>query len=127
MGLKSYMNDVKQVNILGTEYRVCEKKYLQEPEFAARQINGYCNWPEKQIVYCDMQTYPGYEMEGSAHLDILEKQILRHEIVHAFLFESGLGYSSATVDSWATNEEMVDWLAYQLPKIKKACEELDVF
>ncbi len=44
-------------------------------------------------------------------------QTLRHEILHAYLFESGLDWSSRDIESWATNEEMIDWIALQFPKI----------
>ncbi|HJA90843.1 MAG TPA: hypothetical protein H9948_08655 [Candidatus Jeotgalibaca merdavium] len=41
---------------------------------------------------------------------------IRHELIHVFLFESGLGENS----QWAQNEEMVDWFARQFPKLLKA-------
>jgi hypothetical protein len=45
---------------------------------------------------------------------------LRHEIVHAFFFESGLAQSSNKCEDWAMNEEMVDWIARQGLKIYAA-------
>ena len=54
-----------------------------------------------------------------------KKLTLRHEILHAFLFESGLDAGSiATYGPWANNEEMVDWFAIQSPKIFKVYSEL---
>jgi hypothetical protein len=53
------------------------------------------------------------------------RRVVRHEIVHAFLMESGLDESSNPADAWATNEEMVDWFARQGPKIYKAWKEAD--
>lgn len=44
--------------------------------------------------------------------------VLRHELIHAFLFETGLGFCS----EWATNEEMVDWFARNWTKINKLME-----
>ena len=44
--------------------------------------------------------------------------------MHAFLNESGLIDNAFYDGSWATNEEMVDWIALQMPKIVKACEEV---
>jgi hypothetical protein len=41
------------------------------------------------------------------------KKVLRHELVHAFIYESGLD----TCCGWARNEEMTDWIATQFPKI----------
>ena len=53
-----------------------------------------------------------------------EEETLRHEIVHAFLNESGLMDSTFAYDGgWSKNEEMVDWLAIQIPKIHKVFEE----
>ena len=49
-------------------------------------------------------------------LDIL----WRHEIVHAFLLESGLAECSGDTDCWAQNEAMVDWFARQGQKIYAA-------
>lgn len=52
------------------------------------------------------------------------KQVLRHEIVHAFLNESGLVYNSNfSMQGWATNEEMVDWIAWNGEKLHKAWKE----
>ncbi len=52
----------------------------------------------------------------------IQEETLRHEIVHAFLYESGLNNSS----DWARNEEIVDWIAVQGLKIVKAWKEAGV-
>lgn len=112
------------VNILGTEYRIVKKSYTDDSDFAKRSIDGYCDPLNKCIVYCDMTTYPGWENETSQDAATVEKQIIRHEIVHAFFNESGLSESSFKVDGpWAKNEEMVDWFALQGLKIYKAWED----
>lgn len=114
------------VEILGTEYQLIKKRYEEEPYFKKRNINGYVDYYAKQIVYCDMKTYPGWEEEPETDCMDEQKQTLRHEIVHAFLDESGLSYSSLkTNDAWAQNEEMVDWFAMQGKKIHKAWIEAD--
>lgn len=41
------------------------------------------------------------------------KKVLRHEIVHAFFYCSGL----STQCDYASNEELVDWIAAQLPEM----------
>ena len=42
-----------------------------------------------------------------------------------FAFRRGrLTSSSDEVDCWAKNEEMVDWIAIQYPKIKKVFQQL---
>ena len=56
----------------------------------------------------------------------LLKEVLCHEIVHAFFNESGLQDNSFGIDnSWARNEEMVDWIAIQGAKIYKAWQDAD--
>ena len=57
--------------------------------------------------------------------DVYLKSLVRHEVIHAFLFESGLH------ESWHHNETghdetIVDWFATQAPKIYKVFAELGV-
>jgi hypothetical protein len=49
------------------------------------------------------------------------EKLCRHEVIHAFLCESGLLHNS----DWATDEEMVDWFAIQLPKINAVIYDLN--
>lgn len=109
------------MNILGTEYTITKKKYEDEPAFERRSIDGYCDSFTHTIAYCDMSTYPGWENELPETVTECEKQTIRHEIVHAFLSESGLDNCSARIEyGWAKNEEMVDWIANQGSKIYAA-------
>lgn len=112
------------LNVLGTEYNVIEKKYNEDGAFSDKNIDGYCDGMRKIIVICDMTTYKGWEKEDKLTAKIAEKMTLRHEIVHAFLQESGLDSNSLTCDgAWARNEELVDWIALQGIKIYKAWQE----
>lgn len=52
----------------------------------------------------------------------MQKENLRHEIIHAFLLESGLGYNIEHKE-YGHEETMIDWLAIQSPKIFKAFKE----
>lgn len=115
-----------KINVLGTEYTIIVKKYEEDEAFERSSIDGYCdNW-KKQIVCCDMQTHKRWVHEPPESIAVVQKEILRHEIVHAFFNESGLADSSNCVDeAWAKNEEMVDWIAMQGPKIYKAWQEAD--
>jgi hypothetical protein len=54
-------------------------------------------------------------------MEAYKKKVIRHEVIHAFFFESGLGDSS-----YGKNEELVDWIAMQFPKIAEVFEELGV-
>ena len=113
-----------KVNVLGTEYTIIVKKYTEEEAFERRSIDGFCDGYTKEIVVCDMHTYKGWEHETEATIIACQKEVLRHEIVHAFFNESGLQDSTLEYGGgWAKNEEMVDWLALQIPKIYKAFEQ----
>lgn len=72
-----------------------------------------------------MSTYKGWEHEPPETIRATQKEVLRHEIVHAFFDQSGLSDSSLNLDVvWAKNEEMVDWIAIQGPKIYKVWKEV---
>lgn len=115
-----------KVNILGTEYTITRKKYEDDPVFKDRSIDGYCDGYLKEIVICDLSTYPGWKNEPESCVKTAEKQTVRHEIVHAFLDESGLNDSAFAYDrAWAQNEEMVDWIAWQGAKLYEAWRAAD--
>ena len=60
-------------------------------------------------------------MQGNlGDMEAYIRKVKRHEIVHAFLEESGLAECSGTSDAWAMNETMVDWIARMGEKIYKA-------
>ncbi len=120
------MENVK-INILGTEYTINKRDYKDVPLFEKRGIDGYCDAVAKEIILCDLTTHPALADDPMSSRLLEERQVLRHEIIHAFLNESGLRESSGTPSQgWAVNEEMVDWIALQFPKISKVFEELKI-
>ena len=60
------------------------------------------------------------------NFDYLMKKQLRHEIVHAFLSESGLQANYEHYKQFGHEETIVDWFAIQSPKIFKVFQELDI-
>lgn len=104
------------INVLGTEYTI--ERVHDDPRL--ENIDGFCDETTKAIV---VETYEGEDGKPGvkAKLDVQRKKVLRHELVHAFLFECGLAENSP----WAQNEELVDWIAIQGPKIYKAWQEAD--
>ena len=105
--------DKYKIDILGTEYilTLCNKR----EDKRLKDCDGLCDNSIKEIVVNDY---------GDAGDDPLNKgdlywqmnKNMRHEVIHAFLYESGLAENS----DWAQNEEMIDFFALQLPKIIKA-------
>lgn len=115
-----------RVNVLGTDYEIVVKKYDEDEAFARRHIDGYCDSYTKIICVCDMTTFKGWEHEEKDTCIEAQKQTIRHEITHAFLYESGIDCNSHICEeAWAKNEEMVDWIAIQGEKIYKAWKEAD--
>ena len=104
------------VNILGTEYEVITQTEEENPKL--KEANGLCEVYSHKIVIREIEnTLDSYE-----NLEAYKRKVLRHEVIHAFFSESGLRNNS----DYAENEELVDWIAIQFPKIAKVFEELDI-
>ena len=114
---------VKNIKILGTKYKVYTGVSVSEDDELINRF-GYISYGEHRIVVADLSTIEGWRNESDAVKREQEKTTLRHEIIHAFLAESGLRGNSFDVRQWALNEEMVDWFALQLPKMIKVFEQL---
>ena len=113
-----------KIDVLGTNYEILFKDYSEDPLFGENSYDGYCDSVDKEIVICNMKTFPTWENYTDEYCKRYEKGILRHELIHAFLNESGLQDNAITpIISWAKNEEMIDWIAIQFPKIVKAMKE----
>ena len=115
---------IKTVSILGRKYKVQTDVPAHKDEDLKGRF-GYCSLIDHRIVVADINTVSGWENESELSKLLQKKATLRHEVIHAFLYESGLWGSSTSVESWATNEEMVDWFALQVPKMIKVFEQLD--
>lgn len=109
------------IEILGALWKIDIVPYNKDSYFKRNDADGYCSSPDKRICVVDPGTVPTYRFFNEEQLIGAYKQTMRHEIVHAFLFESGLADSALVFRSaWAINEEMVDWIASQGQKIHKA-------
>lgn len=112
----------KTVNILGTEWTIITCKKEESELLNGKYRDGVTDDSTRTIYICEKK--PDCELQD---YETWKKLSLRHEIFHAFLFESGLDASSYTHNApWATNEEMVDWFAIQSPKIFKVFQKLDI-
>lgn len=121
------METTRIANIMGVDYTVEVLKYDEHEYFEKDEIAGWQDSELKQIVVLDMSTHPVYKIDKASEekCEIKQKQVLRHEIIHAFMYESGLDTNALALGSpWATNEEMIDWFAIQSPKIFKVYQEL---
>lgn len=115
------MHISKKVNVLGVRYKI--RLQTSDEDEDLKGCDGYCREYQKLIAVRD---YRREDVIGCASRKEAEKCIkhsLRHEIVHAFLFESGLGWDSDAAEHWAVHEELVDWIARMHPRIQKAYKE----
>lgn len=106
----------KKVNILGEIYTI---KYNIPEEEMPENSDGVMDYSIKTIKIAELVQ----EKDTVVDLQKYRSQVVRHEILHAFLYESGLWSNSNEIESWALNEEMVDWFAIQFPKIFNAFKE----
>lgn len=97
-----------KVKILGTEYEIV--KNAEEKDYPQlKKCDGFTDFSIKKIVVAKFD-------KDESSIDDLEwykNKVLRHEIVHAFVHESGLAENC----DWARNEEMTDWIAIQFTKM----------
>ena len=132
-GIKTSQNeflvsdDTMKIDILGTEYRIETHKVSEDSFMEEKSLAGYCGEENKLIVVADMSEEKYFAGMDEKEQETYRKKTLRHEIIHAFLNESGLSDSSNQFDgAWAKNEEMVDWFAIQAPKIFSAFKKMNI-
>ena len=104
-----------KVNVFGTEYRIEIKNRKDDEYMVKNSLDGYCSTTEKLIVVSDMSDDMYTSEKGKQyHL----KHVVRHELLHAVFGECGLSDCANCFDgSWVNNEEMIDFVAFQFPKI----------
>nr|DAT94870.1 MAG TPA: hypothetical protein [Caudoviricetes sp.] len=107
---------MQKVSILGTTYSVHTGVSYQE-DATLKGLFGYCSHIKRKIVVGDLLTCDGWSNEREEDLKAQERLTLRHEIIHAFLNESGLTSSSNGVDCWA--KKMKKWLTGLLFNIRR--------
>ena len=108
----------KEINILGAAYTLTITSKSQDVRL--KDADGICDETVKELL---VDSYAGSEDDPTCkkNLAVQIRKNKRYEIIHAFLFESGLAENS----SWAQNEEMVDFFAIQFPKLVEAFEAAD--
>lgn len=94
----------KTVNILGQDYVV--KFENTRTESVLKDADGECRWYKKEIIIDD-------ELEEQEHKEF----VIKHEILHAFLAESGLR-------KYREDEDIINWFAWNFEKIAKVFSEI---
>ena len=107
--------NTKTVNVLGTDYSVILANEQEEPKLC--NMDGFCDDSAKEI-YVDDMSKASKSPDSKKDLKAYRNKVMRHELTHAMLSESGLQSESAC----AMNEEIVDLIAIQGPKLLKLWE-----
>ena len=111
--------DSANVHVLGAEWQIVSRTEQEDENLES--CDGYTDWTMREIVI------RAYSRQKGDLKDTLKyrRKVLRHEIIHAFLFEAGLAAETTHYGAWAANEEVVDWFAFNGPKIYAAWKEAD--
>lgn len=107
------------ISVLGTEYSV-EFVPRDSDSYLAGLNNGYCDHTSKRLVISSLKTL---KAEFDQPIEFLKK-IVRHEVIHAFLYESGL-QENFEHPKYGQEETIVDWMAVQFPKMLDIYKQLD--
>lgn len=108
------MADRKIINVLGTLYQV--DIVPEKEDHKLEDMDGYMDPSIKRIVVADVKQRPA-DNESVYNPEWFQKNIVRHELIHAFITESGLE------DAFWHNEDMVRWLSYMFPRLLAAFNE----
>ena len=96
------------LNILGKKYKFKRVNEYNDEAFTSNPaLKGECRHFRNEIVV--------YENINTKEF---ERFIIRHEIVHAFLHECGL-------ENYKNNEDLVNLIAHQFPKMLEVFKKVD--
>ena len=119
---------MSSVNILGTTYNIIRFKYNEYLNFKKFGRYGNCDNVNKLIAVVDASTIPNTTTNDRAWMIKCEKEILRREVVHTYLSESGLKQNViVSFRGWSKCEELIDWFAIMGKKISKTWSEVEAW
>lgn len=111
----------RKVDILGTRYSVYrvasgENEYMEKLHYG-----GLCTTIDHRIYILDLSTTEGWGGETEEVRKSMEACTLRHEVIHAFLNESGLQWNSfAPENAWAKTKKWWTGLQFRHRKSSKS-------
>ena len=102
----------KFITVLGTTYEIVFVDEKEEP-----RIKGKDGFVDK--TQCKIYITKYSEESGFKNRKQYEAVIMRHEIIHAFMIESGLDNNWQHPNEFGHDETTIDWFAMQWHKINK--------
>lgn len=114
---------MQKITVLGTDYTLQIVDRKEEPRLrTVEDLQGLCDFSTKNIYVVDLESER--ENDSVRDLHYVMKTVMRHEIVHAFLYESGFDGGLA---EWKNGEQEVDWIALQTPKMSRVFKEAESY
>lgn len=107
---------MKFVDVLGTRYFI---RMDVPAEDMPDDADGCIDTTTHTIKIAEMVP----DRNSVQNMEAYKNKVLRHEIIHAFFYESGLWNSSGGSECWGMDEQITDWIAIQSPKIFHAFKE----
>lgn len=104
--------DKQTISVLGTEYTI-------QHDLQSEMSDGDCGFYDKKIRIRPLENMLDSEESTIEERELRKQEVVRHEVIHAFLFESGRS-------EWARDEDLVDFLAIQSPKLFDIFQELEI-
>lgn len=105
-----------KINILGAEYKITETTVKENG--ILENADGFCSNYDKYILVLK-EPFADDKYANENEKAERKKLIKRHELIHAFITESG------ALGTVLDNEFCVHWIAMQFPKILKAFQETE--
>ena len=107
------------LSILGNKWKLKVVPRHLDPMFET--VDGYCDRSDRTMYVAedstrtidDLKNWPEYQ-----------KVVKRHEIIHAFMFESGLAQDMYHTP-YGHDEAEIDWMAIQFPKMMQVFEKAE--
>lgn len=109
---------MKKITILGQEYKIRECTEEEYPKLKSMNALGLCEYNSKEIIL-DKKALNEPGDDGLEKYHMCKNQTTRHEVIHAFLYESGL-------TTYGADEVLVEMLSIQVPKMLKVFEKLEI-
>lgn len=112
------MREEKTISVLGTPYTVV----FDVPEEEMPECSSGCMDQSIKMIKIGRIEQDRNTLKNTEEY---KRKVLRHEVIHAFLYESGLWENSPYSSAWGNDEAVTDWFAIQFPKIYEVFMELD--
>ena len=98
-----------KVSILGIDYELKESDVTEDIRLDGH--DGYCDVTSKEVV---VDRIPYKSANNVSEMEVRKRIVMRHELIHCLMFESGLDSQS-----FAADEALIDWIAIQFPKMAR--------